>query len=228
MFDYETDDEKPKVKQDIKIIPYTKNRMKIVRGNQYFILDPNRYDINNLMMLIDLKKINKIEEKFEKYPDGLDRLTFIKLMKNELPTNASDPYDEINLVYGLYKLFCETDLSGDGIMQWSEFTQFMIDRVEGEDDAADPNDTEGMKEKEMIKYKRYMISEKVKDYNIHKKDIISAVYYQKIDKIFIAEYNSKILKIYNPRTGRCEMNFDIEGYFQKKILEEEKSKKKWK
>ena len=28
--------------------------------------------------------------------------------------------------------------------------------------------------------------------------------------------------------GRCEMNFDIEGYFQKKILEEEKSKKKWK
>ncbi len=225
MFDYETDDEKPKVKQDIKIIPYTKNRMKIVRGNQYFILDPNRYDINNLMMLIDLKKINKIEEKFEKYPDGLDRLTFIKLMKNELPTNASDPYDEINLVYGLYKLFCETDLSGDGIMQWSEFTQFMIDRVEGEDDAADPNDTEGMKEKEMIKYKRYMISEKVKDYTIHKKDIISAVYYQKIDKIFIAEYNSKILKIYNPRTGRCEMNFDIEGYFQKKILEEEKSKK---
>ena len=222
MFDYETDDEKPKVKQDIKIIPYTKNRMKIVRGNQYFILDPNRYDINNLMMLIDLKKINKIEEKFEKYPDGLDRLTFIKLMKNELPTNASDPYDEINLVYGLYKLFCETDLSGDGIMQWSEFTQFMIDRVEGEDDAADPNDTEGMKEKEMIKYKRYMISEKVKDYTIHKKDIISAVYYQKIDKIFIAEYNSKILKIYNPRTGRCEMNFDIEVVLRKKFLKKKK------
>ena len=70
MFDYETDDEKPKINEDIKIIPYTKNRMKIVRGNRFFILDPNRYDINNLMMLIDLKKINKIEEEFEKYPDG--------------------------------------------------------------------------------------------------------------------------------------------------------------
>ena len=26
-------------------------------------------------------------------------------MKNELPTNTNAPYDEINLVYGLYKLF---------------------------------------------------------------------------------------------------------------------------
>ena len=225
MFDYETDDEKPKINEDIKIIPYTKNRMKIVRGNRFFILDPNRYDINNLMMLIDLKKINKIEEEFEKYPDGLDRLTFIKLMKKELPTNLSDPYDEINLVYGLYKLFCETDLSGDGIMQWSEFTQFMIDRVEGENDSSDPNDTEGMKEKEMIKYKRYMISEKVKDYTIHKKDVISAIYYPKIDKIIIAEYNSKILKIYNPKNGKCDMIFDIENYFQKKMLEEQQNKK---
>ena len=104
MFD-ETDDENNKIEENIKILPYTKNRMKIVRENRYFILDPNRYDINNLMMLIDLKKINKIEEEFEKYPDGLDRLTFIKLMKNELPTNTSD---QINLVYGLYKLFCKT------------------------------------------------------------------------------------------------------------------------
>ncbi len=225
MFDYETDDENVKVKKKVKILPYTKNRMKILVDNQYFILDPNKYDINNLMMLIDLKKINKIEEKFDKYPDGLDRLTFIKLLKKELPTNPNDPYDEINLVYGLYKLFCETDLSGDQIMQWSEFTQFMIDRVEGEENS-DPNDYEGMKEKEMIKYKRYMISERVKDYNIHKKDVISAVFYQKIDKIIIAEYNSKVIKIYNPKNGRCDLNFDIENYFQKKILEEEKNKKR--
>ena len=55
MFD-ETDDENNKIEENIKILPYTKNRMKIVRENRYFILDPNRYDINNLMMLIDLKK----------------------------------------------------------------------------------------------------------------------------------------------------------------------------
>ena len=224
MLGFETEEEQPKKKEDIKIIPYHKNSMKIIRGNQYFILEPNRYDINTLMMLIDLKKINKIEERFQSFPDGLDRLTFIKLLKSELPTNPSDPYDDVNMIYGLYKLFCEIDLSGDEIMQWSEFTQFIIDRVEGEDDSNDPNDTKGMKEKEMIRYKRYMISEKVKDYNIHKKDIIGAVYYSKIDKLLVAEYDSKIIKIYNPKTGKCEVNFDIENYFQQKIIEEQKQK----
>lgn len=224
MFNNETEEKKPKFKEEIKIIPYVKNTMKIFRGNQYFILDPNRYDINALMMLIDLKKINKIEEKFKNFPDGLDRLTFIKLLKAELPTNASDPYDDVNMIYGLYKLFCEIDLSGDQVMQWSEFTQFIIDRVEGEDDQSDPNDTKGMKEKEMIKYKRYMISEKVKDYNIHKKDVISAVFYSKIDKLFVSEYDTKIIKMYNPKTGKCELNFDIEYYFQQRMIEEKKAK----
>ena len=72
MLGFETEEDQPKKKEDIKIIPYHKNSMKIIRGNQYFILEPNRYDINTLMMLIDLKKINKIEERFQSFPDGLD------------------------------------------------------------------------------------------------------------------------------------------------------------
>ena len=210
---------------DVKIIPYHNNTMKIIYNDKYFILEPNRYNINALMMLIDIKKINKIEERFLQTPDGLDRLTFIKLLRQELPTNPSDPYDEINMVYGLYKLFCEIDLSGDKCMQWSEFTQFIIDRVEGEDDSSDPNDMKSAKEKEMLKYKRYMISEKVKDYNIHKKDVITGVFHQKIDKLLVSEYDSKIIKVYNPRSGKCDLNFDIENYFQQKMIEEEKERK---
>ena len=60
MLGFETEEDQPKKKADIKIIPYHKNSMKIIRGNQYFILEPNRYDINTLMMLIDLKKINNL------------------------------------------------------------------------------------------------------------------------------------------------------------------------
>ena len=225
---FETDEkEEDKKKMEIKILPYPKNKMKIVRNEQYFILDPNRYNINSLMMLIDLKKINKIEEEFEKYPDGLDRLTFIKLMKKEININSSDPYDEIDLIYGLYKLFCEIDLSGDEIMQWSEFTQFMIDRVEGENDSANPENHEGIVEKEMIKYKRYMISDKVIDYNIHKNEVENAIFYNKVDKLFVSEYNSKILKIYNPHTGKCDLNFNIENYFQQKKLNDMKIKMKF-
>ena len=145
MFRSEKEDQKQK--EEIKILPYPKNKMKIIKGNQYFILDPNLYDINSLMMLIDLKKINKIEDEFEKFPDGLDRITFIKLIKKEININTTEPYDELNLVYGLYKLFCEIDLSGDEIMQWSEFTQFMIDRVEGENEtSSNPENKEGIKD----------------------------------------------------------------------------------
>ena len=43
--------------------------------------------------------------------------------------------DETNLVYGLYKFFCEVDFNSDGHMQWKEFTQFIIDTVEGDKDA---------------------------------------------------------------------------------------------
>ena len=39
-------------------------------------------------------------------------------MKKELPFNPNDPMDETNLVYGLYKFFCEIDFNGDGLMQW--------------------------------------------------------------------------------------------------------------
>ena len=45
---FETDEkEEDKKKMEIKILPYPKNKMKIVRNGQYFILDPNRYNINS-------------------------------------------------------------------------------------------------------------------------------------------------------------------------------------
>ena len=213
--------------KEICIIPYQKNKMKIIINNsQYFILDPIQYNISNLMMLIDLEKIYKIEKEFQNpnntEEDGLNRIEFIKILKKEI--NFTDPTTEINLVYGLYKLFSEIDLSGDGVMQWSEFTQFMIDRVEGENNE-DNNNEEVKKEKEMIKYKRYCISKKVIDYNIHKTEIIQAIFYSKINKLLVCDYNSKIIKFYNPRTGKCECNFCLEKFFKDIQNEEEKNKK---
>ena len=225
MTEYETEDEIPKKKNEIKITPYTHNSMKITTNENYFILEPERYNINALMMLIDLKKINKIEETFKSTPNGLNITTFIKVLNSQLTTNPNDPYDEINMIYGLYKLFNEIDLNADKHMQWSEFTQFIIDRVEGEDTSTDINDEKDIKEKEMLRYKRYMISDKVKDYNIHKTEVIDVTYHSKIDKLLVCEYDSKCIKLYNPRSGKCDVNFNIERYFQERIINEEKAKK---
>jgi hypothetical protein len=119
----------------IKIVPFKKHLLKIYKGDHYYILDKNRYDINTIMMLLDLEKINKLHDFYSSYPDGIERDLFVKIMEKELTYNATDPTDQINLVYGLYKFFCEIDFNGDGHMQWEEFTQFIIDTVEGDNDA---------------------------------------------------------------------------------------------
>ena len=218
-------------KIDIKIIPFKKYFLKIFIGkkqNYYYILDRLKYDINTIMMLLDLNKINKLSEVFKEYEDGIEKIIFITRMKAELPCNLNDPMDETNLVYGLYKFFKEVDFNGDNQMQWNEFTQFIIDKVEGDNDAKiNEKDAESSNkiftEKQMFKFKRYHESNKLNDNLIHKKDVISAVFLPRVDLIVLNEYNTRYLKVYSPKTGRCEKNFDLDDYVNPKIyLETEK------
>jgi WD40 repeat protein len=223
----------------IKIIPYKGNYMKIFKGKYFFLLDPSRYDIATLMMLLDISKLNKLEEKFKEHKDGLEKDMFIKLMKKELPTNPDDMTDDLNLVYGLYKLFLEIDFNGDGTMQWNEFTQFIIDTVMGEnkgktedeDDEVASNGKD-LSEKQLIKFKRYNVSNQIEDRSLHDTEIIHSDYASKSDKLFVVEYKSKKIKIYNPRTGRADIIFDLDNFFKnqatihiKKDLKDDKKKK---
>ena len=219
----EEDDDK------ITIVPFKKDYLKIFKGrHHYYILDRLKYDINTIMMLLDLNKINKLSEIFKEYEDGIEKLIFINKMKSELPCNLTDPMDETNLVYGLYKFFKEVDFNGDNQMQWTEFTQFIIDKAEGYGEAIiNEKDSQSSNkiftEKQMYKFKRYHESTKLNDNLIHKKDVVSAVFLSRVDLIVLNEYNTRFIKIYNPKTGRCEKNFDLDDYINPKIyLETEK------
>ena len=128
--------------------------------------------------------------------------------------------DEANLVYGLYKFFCEIDFNGDGHMQWEEFTQFIIDTVEGDNEAKineneDETTNKIFNEKEMIKFKRYHLSKKLKDNLVHKKEIVSAVFLSRVNMIVMNEYGTKNIKIYNPKKGRSEKSIDLDLYLRK-------------
>ena len=173
------------------------------------------------MMLLDLKKINTLGDQFRKYPHGVEKTDFIRLIKQEIGFNPNDLMDETNLVYGLYKFFCEIDFNGDGHMQWEEFTQFIIDTVEGENQTkgADNNNERAksnnvVSERNIHKYKRYEISSKLKDFYIHKTDVITAAYMQRNEKMLLSEYNSKKVRVYNARTARIESVLDIEKAFK--------------
>ena len=212
----------------IVIVPFKDVFLKIFKGNHYYILDRYRYDISTIMMLLDLNKINKLHDFYSDYPDGIERSLFVKTLEKELPNNLTDPTDQTNLVYGLYKFFCEIDFNGDGQMQWEEFTQFIIDTVEGDNDAKldeveDYNKTQIFNAKKMIKYKRYHVSTRLKDNLIHKKDVICSIFVPRVDIILINEYSTKILKVYNPKTGHCIKTLNLENYLNPlNYLEKEK------
>ena len=219
--------------EKITIVPFKKYFLKIFKGkSHYYILDRLKYDINTIMMLLDLNKINKLSEVFKEYEDGIEKIIFITKMKSEFPCNLTDPMDETNLVYGLYKFFKEVDFNGDNQMQWTEFTQFIIDKVEG-DGEAKVNEKEGessnkiFTEKQMLKFKRYHESNKLNDNLIHKKDVVCAVFVPRVDLIVLNEYSTRFFKIYSPKTGRCEKNLDLEDYINPKIyLETDKKFKR--
>ena len=61
--DYYEDDSK------ITIVPYKGNILQIFKGNAYYLLDRHKYDINTIMMLLDLNKINKLADFYKDYPD---------------------------------------------------------------------------------------------------------------------------------------------------------------
>jgi len=228
------EDKETKEDPNIEIVPFKKVLLKIFKEhNKYYLLDRTKYDLNTIMMLLDLNKINKLAEFFKGYKEGIEKVVFIAKMKTELPNNLNDPMDEANLVYGLYKFFCEIDFNGDEHMQWEEFTQFIIDTVEGDNEAKineneDDNNNKLFNEKEMIKFKRYHLSKKLKDNLIHKREIISAVFLSRINMLIMNEYGTRILKIYNPRTGRSDKTVDLDTYLQKEpqYLENSKNYKK--
>lgn len=79
-------------------------------------------------MLLDNDKLSLLETTFLSNPNGLKLNEFISLIIDSI----QHPKEErIDLVYGLVKLFKDIDINGDGTMEWSEFTQYLIEKMVG-------------------------------------------------------------------------------------------------
>lgn len=78
------------------------------------------------MTLLDRDKLEELEEEFEQHPDGIELINFVWLMKSALSVPKEDHYD---LIYGLCRIFSDIDINGDLHMEWSEFTQYIVDTV---------------------------------------------------------------------------------------------------
>ena len=79
----------------------------------------NQFTTEKLMMLLNKEKLRALESEFERNPEGLELVNFVRLMKSAISYSREDEYD---VVYGLCQLFSEIDINGDEHMEWSEFT----------------------------------------------------------------------------------------------------------
>ena len=88
------------------------------------------------MMLLDNERLAALEDEFNEHPDGIELANFVWLMECAI----NYPVEEkVDLVYGLMRLFKDIDINGDLHMEWSEFTQYIIDCVLEEGVAARPS-----------------------------------------------------------------------------------------
>jgi WD40 repeat protein len=81
--------------------------------------------IMNIMMMLPTEELPKLRKDFDASPDGLKLHQFVRAMTHRLIHDGD--VDMNSLVSDLEQLYQEVDVNGDGLMQWDEFTSFVIE-----------------------------------------------------------------------------------------------------
>ena len=74
----DTPEESSKKNEKIFIVPFKKIYLKIFKGENYYLLDRLKYDVNTIMMLLDLNRLNKLADFYKDYPDGIEKVKFVE------------------------------------------------------------------------------------------------------------------------------------------------------
>lgn len=77
-------------------------------------------------MRLDHERLAALESEFKKSEEGLELPNFIWLLQCAI---AHPNNEKFELIRGLIKLFNDIDINGDENVEWSEFTQYIIDAV---------------------------------------------------------------------------------------------------
>lgn len=160
-----------------------------------------KYSAEKLMMMLDKERLEALEEEFNEHPDGIELHNFIWLMKCAM---VVEPEEKADLVLGLYHLFQDIDINGDEHMEWSEFTQYIIDAVMGgqgkeKSDDKDITPSEIMEQALAHKSRRYHLS-KVIDRNFHDNFMRHVHYHPSIDQVSVIEMGSDTVKFYSTQS----------------------------
>jgi WD40 repeat protein len=155
-----------------------------------------KYSAETLMMMLDKQRLRALKKEFKEHQDGIELPNFVWLMKCAL--NVSDE-EKADLVLGLYYLFQEIDINGDEHMEWSEFTQYIIDAVMSQQnreklDNKELSPSEILDIAYSLKHIRFQASSTC-DKNLHTGYIRYLKYFSSLDLLAFFESGSRVLKL---------------------------------
>ena len=160
----------------------------------------HKYSAERLMMLLDNDRLAALEDEFNEHPRGIKLVNFVWLMESAIDY---PPEEKIDLVYGLVKLFQDIDINGDLHMEWSEFTQYVIDcvlqegtRVQENEALGETTPTEVLEQAGGGRGRRFQVSELTQADN-HHHPIRRIIPTGKSDGFYVLEENSVHIKEYD-------------------------------
>lgn len=157
-----------------------------------------KYSAERLMMMLDKERLEALEEEFNEHPDGIELHNFIWLMKCAI---VVEPEERADLILGLYYLFQDIDINGDEHMEWSEFTQYIIDAVmsgqgKEKEEEKDITPAEIMEQALTHKSRRYHLS-KIVDRSFHEGNIKHIYFHPSLDLVSVIEAGNDSVKFFN-------------------------------
>ena len=68
--------------------------LQISKGNYYYLINRENYDLTKIMMLIDYNRLSTLGQKFREYDGGIEKIIFCTLLTNILKTDKMLQFDK--------------------------------------------------------------------------------------------------------------------------------------
>eukprot|EP00826_Nyctotherus_ovalis_P020965 TRINITY_DN16679_c0_g1_i1.p1 TRINITY_DN16679_c0_g1~~TRINITY_DN16679_c0_g1_i1.p1 ORF type:complete len:407 (-),score=87.34 TRINITY_DN16679_c0_g1_i1:40-1260(-) len=161
----------------------------------------SKFTFEKLLDMISTEKLWDLSNFFKVHPKGVTQPQFIEAVKKLV---QHDPNEEFDLIHGLSKLFTEIDINLSRRLTWSEFSQHIIDsvitnRVTKNVHGELPNQRHLLEQVHASHFKLPRFAEvSGVDNCIHEGLILKVAYYESINRIFLLESKSHMLKYMTP------------------------------
>ena len=83
-----------------------------------------KIDADTLLATLDNEKMPSLEKAFNRITNGIPVQRFVELVECAI---VAEKTDRVDIIRGLIRLFEDIDINGDGNMEWSEFTQYVVE-----------------------------------------------------------------------------------------------------